>query len=245
MIETVRGGGIFQPAIDEAVKKLQDGEWVRHPRCIQRSSIIDKDLAQIHIFPEGRVNQEDLHPPGGLIRFKWGVSRIIMDSERMPVIIPIWISGFDEVMPNTRKYFRGFPRPGARISVTVGQPIEHKVIPMIKEWRRLWRRSAGDTQDAKGFGGKWGNVETSEDLPSSAEEKVEALKQLQPMRQMRQEAGLTDEAGRSEADLRIRICDVLYKELEQMGLQIEAEEGKDKRAWRNAKAKEVWRGGIH
>jgi monolysocardiolipin acyltransferase len=28
VIETVRGGGIFQPAIDEAIKKLQDGEWV-------------------------------------------------------------------------------------------------------------------------------------------------------------------------------------------------------------------------
>jgi monolysocardiolipin acyltransferase len=29
VINTERGGGIFQPAIDEAVKRLQDGEWVR------------------------------------------------------------------------------------------------------------------------------------------------------------------------------------------------------------------------
>src|SRR4051812_36446416 len=29
VIETVRGGGIFQPAIDEAIQKLQAGEWVR------------------------------------------------------------------------------------------------------------------------------------------------------------------------------------------------------------------------
>ena len=29
VIETVRGGGIFQPAIDEAIKKLQAGDWVR------------------------------------------------------------------------------------------------------------------------------------------------------------------------------------------------------------------------
>jgi hypothetical protein len=28
VIETVRGGGIFQPAIDEAIKKLQAGDWV-------------------------------------------------------------------------------------------------------------------------------------------------------------------------------------------------------------------------
>jgi monolysocardiolipin acyltransferase len=32
VIETVRGGGVFQPAIDRAVKLLQDGEWVRYTR---------------------------------------------------------------------------------------------------------------------------------------------------------------------------------------------------------------------
>jgi hypothetical protein len=29
VIETYRGGGIFQPAVDEAVRLLQSGEWVR------------------------------------------------------------------------------------------------------------------------------------------------------------------------------------------------------------------------
>lgn len=29
VIETVRGGGIFQPAVDKAIKLLQDGEWVK------------------------------------------------------------------------------------------------------------------------------------------------------------------------------------------------------------------------
>jgi monolysocardiolipin acyltransferase len=28
VIETVRGGGIFQPAIDDAIRKLGEGEWV-------------------------------------------------------------------------------------------------------------------------------------------------------------------------------------------------------------------------
>ena len=34
VIETVRGGGVFQPAIDKAVKLLQDGEWVSLPMQI-------------------------------------------------------------------------------------------------------------------------------------------------------------------------------------------------------------------
>ena len=29
VINTERGGGVFQPAVDQAVKLLQDGEWVR------------------------------------------------------------------------------------------------------------------------------------------------------------------------------------------------------------------------
>ncbi len=39
----------------------------------ERDPEADAVPAQIHIFPEGRVNQESLYPPGGLIRFKWGV----------------------------------------------------------------------------------------------------------------------------------------------------------------------------
>jgi monolysocardiolipin acyltransferase len=54
VIETVRGGGIYQPAVDKAVQLLQNGEW-------------------IHIFPEGRVNQESINPEGGLLPFKWGM----------------------------------------------------------------------------------------------------------------------------------------------------------------------------
>ena len=33
VIETIRGGGVFQPAIDKAVKLLQDGEWVSCSEC--------------------------------------------------------------------------------------------------------------------------------------------------------------------------------------------------------------------
>jgi len=35
VIETIRGGGIFQPAVDKAIELLQDGEWVSHKRIEQ------------------------------------------------------------------------------------------------------------------------------------------------------------------------------------------------------------------
>jgi monolysocardiolipin acyltransferase len=50
--------------------------------------------------------------------------RIIMESKRPPVVIPMWITGFDKLMPEGRKFpFKFFPRPRQHISVTFGEPI--------------------------------------------------------------------------------------------------------------------------
>lgn len=65
-IPCVRGGGVFQPAVDACIDKLHLGEWV-------------------HVFPEGKVNMEQEY-----IRFKWGVGRMIFESPVVPIIIPIW-----------------------------------------------------------------------------------------------------------------------------------------------------------
>ncbi|SRR5258705_11270440 len=54
VIETFRGRGIYQPAVNDAVRKLDEGAW-------------------IHLFPEGYVNQPSLNPSSGLFRFRWGV----------------------------------------------------------------------------------------------------------------------------------------------------------------------------
>ncbi|KAF8321245.1 hypothetical protein DL93DRAFT_2073044 [Clavulina sp. PMI_390] len=55
VIETYRGKGVYQLAIEEAITKLDGGRW-------------------IHIFPEGKVNQPSLNPEHpALFRFKWGM----------------------------------------------------------------------------------------------------------------------------------------------------------------------------
>ncbi|KAI8343290.1 acyltransferase-domain-containing protein [Chlamydoabsidia padenii] len=68
-IPTIRGGGIYQPAMDFAINKLNHAGW-------------------IHVFPEGKVNQTPM-----MLRFKWGVGRLIMDSDPCPIVIPIWHQG--------------------------------------------------------------------------------------------------------------------------------------------------------
>jgi len=77
------------------------------------------------MFPEGKVNQHTTNPAGGLFRFKWGIGRILMDTLSLPTIIPIWLEGFDALMPESRAFPRFIPRlgPSKKISITFGEPL--------------------------------------------------------------------------------------------------------------------------
>ncbi|KAJ3734422.1 acyltransferase-domain-containing protein [Lentinula guzmanii] len=110
VLETFRGKGIYQPAVENAIEKLNQGCWV-------------------HLFGEGKVNQPDTYQKdenglATLPRFKWGVGRILSSTAHPPIVIPMWITGFDKLMPEGRAFpFKYFPRIGARLSVTFGGPL--------------------------------------------------------------------------------------------------------------------------
>ncbi|AFR93323.2 monolysocardiolipin acyltransferase [Cryptococcus neoformans C23] len=191
VIETHRGAGIFQEAIDRAVKLLQEGNW-------------------IHIFPEGKVNQQLTNPEGGLLRFKWGVGRIVMDSEIMPEIIPMWISGFDQIMPETRGFPRFVPRPGANISITVGQPLTSQIQPLVKAWKDM----ASEEKGTLGIGGEWEQKVKGEGLAG------------QQQREVRNKGQLIH--GR-EKEVRIKIVEALQEGMRKLGQDVERREGRFKR----------------
>ncbi|KAK4683821.1 monolysocardiolipin acyltransferase, partial [Tremellales sp. Uapishka_1] len=196
VIETHRGGGIFQPAVDEAVKKVQNGDW-------------------IHIFPEGKVNQEISHPEGGILRFKWGVGRIIMDSNVMPEIIPMWISGFDQIMNERRKFPRFIPRSGAKISITVGEPITETIRPLVESWKKL----AASQRGSVGVGGEWAReTEDSVTSPRAGDE--------------RQARELGEVGDGKEKEIRIKICEILQESVRQLGVKVEQREGRfERKEW--------------
>ncbi|CAO1621359.1 unnamed protein product [Parajaminaea phylloscopi] len=102
VISTDRGRGIFQPALDTAIEKLELGQWV-------------------HLFPEGYVN---LSRQMVLRRFKWGVSRLLLESKARPRVVPIWIQGFDQMMPDPRRFPKFLPRPFAKLGVHFGEPVD-------------------------------------------------------------------------------------------------------------------------
>ncbi|KXN87953.1 Tafazzin [Leucoagaricus sp. SymC.cos] len=109
-LETFRGKGIHQHAVDYAIEQLDKGNWV-------------------HLYSEGKVNQPDTYPRdkngvAHLPRFKWGVGRMIMESQVPPVIIPMWLTGFDRLMPEGRPFpYKYLPHSGAELSITFGNPI--------------------------------------------------------------------------------------------------------------------------
>lgn len=114
VLETFRGKGVYQPAVDAAIEKLGKGDW-------------------IHLFGEGKICQPETYAHTGgiaqLQRFKWGVSRILLETPCPPTIIPMWLTGFERLMPEGRAFPYNFvPRLGARLSVTFGEPIRFEDI---------------------------------------------------------------------------------------------------------------------
>ena len=98
-IPIIRGNGVFQKGLTYSIKKLNQGEWV-------------------HVFPEGKI----IFDPKSWIRLRWGVGRMIYESEKTPVVVPIIHVGMDKVLPSEKKPF--IPRIGNRVAVVVGNPID-------------------------------------------------------------------------------------------------------------------------
>ncbi|KAJ1675395.1 Lyso-phosphatidylcholine acyltransferase [Spiromyces aspiralis] len=110
-IPTVRGGGIYQAAVNVALVRLKENEWV-------------------HVFPEARCNQKR-----DMLRFKWGVGRLIMESPREPIIIPIYHQGMEDVLPLDQPFpiphFNPFRR---KLVIRVGKPID--MSDVILAWKQ-------------------------------------------------------------------------------------------------------------
>lgn len=75
----------------------------------------------------------------------------------MPEVIPIWISGafntlagllltsgFDQIMDEKRGAPRFLPRPGAKISITVGAPITSRIQALVDGYRDGMEHGTGE-----------------------------------------------------------------------------------------------------
>lgn len=101
--------------------------------------------AWVHVFPEGCIHQ---HEALTMRYFKWGMSRLILETEPAPDVLPICIDGTQHMMNEERTFPRFLPRAGHTLRIVFGEPVdaEHAFGDLRARWRELVRRDAAARQ---------------------------------------------------------------------------------------------------
>ncbi|ONH79160.1 Lysophosphatidylcholine acyltransferase [Saccharomyces cerevisiae] len=147
------GVGPFQGSIDASIRLLSpddtlDLEWTPHSEVSSSLKkaysppIIRSKPSWVHVYPEGFVLQ--LYPPfeNSMRYFKWGITRMILEATKPPIVVPIFATGFEKIASEavTDSMFRQIlPRNfGSEINVTIGDPLNDDLIDRYrKEWTHL------------------------------------------------------------------------------------------------------------
>lgn len=105
------------------------------------SAYLSNRHAWVHVFPEGSVHQ---HPERQMRYFRWGVARLILEAEPMPDLVPMFIDGTSDVMHESRTWPRPVPRPGKRVRVVFGDPLDMEATfgDLRARWKSLVREAA-------------------------------------------------------------------------------------------------------
>ena len=133
-------GGIYQPTITEAIHLLSNAPSSPAPSPSSSSSTPPPyphpHLSWVHIFPEGCVHQ---HPTSSLRYFKWGISRLILESDPTPDFVPMFVDGTQRLMPEDRKFPRFLPRVGKDLRIAFGEQVDVRDVfgELVDRWRRI------------------------------------------------------------------------------------------------------------
>ncbi|KAI3547195.1 acyltransferase [Colletotrichum abscissum] len=180
-------GGLFQPTMTQAIR-LVSGPGALFPfkAAFEAGNnevfsaptyYRSKHGAWVHVFPEGCTHQ---NPERTLRYFKWGVSRLILESDPAPQLVPMFIDGFSDIMPEDRKWLRFLPRIGAKIRVFYGEALE--VGEAFREQRLKWKRIVQKEVEARGKPLSVGEVpESLKDHPEAIQLRVEVAKTVRDM----------------------------------------------------------------
>jgi len=82
----------------------------------------------VHIFPEGRINLE--LDETLLLPMKPGVGKIALETERVPIIIPIYFHNMQHLMVNHK-----IPQIGKQVAMYIGEPVD--IDDIVKEYQSL------------------------------------------------------------------------------------------------------------
>ncbi|KAI1435734.1 acyltransferase [Xylaria sp. CBS 124048] len=155
-------GGPFQPTVPQAIRLLSARPFVEPAYA---GGAVSEEIGTaglppiytqnryswVHVFPEACVHQ---HPKMFMRYFKWGVSRMILESEPMPDVLPIFIDGTQRIMPEDRTWPRFLPRFGVTFRVAFGDLIDtEKTFGDLRaQWQELVRQHDKKTQAPRVLG---------------------------------------------------------------------------------------------
>lgn len=131
--------GRVKPEIEKLAPQVQPSSLSTN-LLKSKSPFIRNKTSWFHVFPEGYVLQ--LHPPhnNSMRYFKWGVSRLILESTRAPIVVPVFTYGFEKVAPEDsaeKGILRYLPANlKSEIHINIGSPIDDAT---IEGYRTRWR----------------------------------------------------------------------------------------------------------
>ncbi|KAJ9154751.1 Lysophosphatidylcholine acyltransferase [Pleurostoma richardsiae] len=166
-------GGLFQASITQAIRLLSAYPFsVRDPSgpppgrydlpdpfsggsltyttmrgadlFVAPSAYLSNRHSWVHIFPEGGVHQ---HAERSMRYFKWGVARLILEAEPLPDLVPMFIDGTADVMPEDRAAPRFVPRTGKKIRVAFGEKVDAEAL--FGDLRRRWQGLVSKSMQAR------------------------------------------------------------------------------------------------
>jgi monolysocardiolipin acyltransferase len=165
-----------------------------HRFYLAPSRYASNSYSWIHIFPEGMIHQSyDFR----MRYFKWGVSRLILEPEECPDVVPMFIEGTDQIMHESRTWPRFVPRAGKKVVVTFGKEVDTNAV--FGDLRSRWRKLA--EEDARRRGSSELSVlthgivpESLQNHPEAMELRIECAKRVRDqILQLRRERGYPDE----------------------------------------------------
>lgn len=177
-------GGIYQPTMEQAIQLLSGGPHAGatpgpstfstngEDSHLSPSSYAANRNAWVHVFPEACCHQ---NPKSTLRYFKWGVSRLILESDPAPEFIPMFVHGTQHIMPEDRGWPRWAPRVGNRIRVVIGEPTD--VDALFGHHRAEWRRLVTATGDPESLRDSPEASQLRIDVAKSVRDEVEKLRE--------------------------------------------------------------------
>lgn len=139
-------GGLYQPTITQAINLLSSPPHasIFTDMCYSTNgsdsfsapaAYISNRHAWVHVFPEACCHQSS---NSGLRYFKWGISRLILESEPAPEFIPMFIHGMQDIMPEDRAFPKFLPRINKKVKIVIGQSTD--VDGVFGDYREAWKR---------------------------------------------------------------------------------------------------------